>query len=65
MALTPVHFEYLIGLRRQFIVNARLGGSWDATGADAWSFTVMTPFIADRLSRLPGHSAALPGHSAA
>ena len=49
MALIPVHFEYVTGLHRQFIVNARLGGSWDATGrrAEAWSFTAMTPFTTD------------------
>jgi 1,4-alpha-glucan branching enzyme len=49
MAPIPVHFEYLTGLRRQFIDNARLGGNWNATGrrADAWSFTAMTPFTAD------------------
>src|SRR5512132_87687 len=49
MALIPVHFEYLTGLRRVDIVNARLGGNWDATGrrADAWSFTAMTRFTAE------------------
>src|SRR5512147_778398 len=49
MALIPVHFEYLTSLRRVFIVNARLGGNWDATGrrADAWSFTPMTRFTAE------------------
>ena len=49
MPLISVQFEYLTGLRRQFIVNARLGGSWDGSGhrADAWSFTAMTPFTAD------------------
>ncbi|MFZ1413072.1 MAG: alpha-amylase family glycosyl hydrolase [Defluviicoccus sp.] len=49
MALISVHFEYLTGLRRPFVVNARIGGSWDASGyfAQAWTYSPMTPFTAD------------------
>lgn len=49
MALIPVHFEYRTGLRRQYILNARLSGSWNAAGmhADQWSSLQMTPIIAD------------------
>ena len=49
MALIPVHFEYRTGLRRQYVLNARLTGSWSAGGqySDQWSSVQMTPFTAD------------------
>ena len=49
MALIPVNFEYLTGLRRPFLVGARLTGSWNAQGlaSQQWSSTTMQPFTAD------------------
>ncbi|MFZ0257729.1 MAG: alpha-amylase family glycosyl hydrolase [Gammaproteobacteria bacterium] len=49
MALISVNFEYRTGLRTPFILNARLGGNWDASGrlAESWSFAPMQPFTAD------------------
>jgi 1,4-alpha-glucan branching enzyme len=49
MALLAVNFEYIIGLRTPFILNARLGGSWDGDGrlTENWSFVPMQPFTAD------------------
>jgi len=49
MALVPVHFEYLTGLRRPFLTTALLTGSWDGLGrrSDSWSSTPMKPFTAD------------------
>lgn len=49
MPLVPVHFEYLTGLRRTALANARLTGSWDAQGrpADQWSTTAMEAFTAE------------------
>ena len=32
MALIPVRFEYLTGLRQPLLSNARLSGSWNAQG---------------------------------
>ena len=32
MALIPVNFEYLTGLRRPLLANARLTGNWDSPG---------------------------------
>ena len=49
MALIPLNFEYLTGLRRPFLVSARLTGSWNAQGfaSEQWSFTTMQPFTAE------------------
>lgn len=49
MALVPVRFEYLTGLRQPFLVNARLTGSWDAQGlrSEQWTEVPMTPFTAE------------------
>ncbi len=49
MALIPVHFEYLTGLRRPLLVGARLSGNWNAQGmaADQWSSVPMQAFTAD------------------
>jgi 1,4-alpha-glucan branching enzyme len=49
MALIPIHFEYLTGLRRPFLVSARLTGSWNAQGfaSEQWSFATMQAFTAD------------------
>jgi 1,4-alpha-glucan branching enzyme len=49
MALIPVNFEYRTGLRRPFLVSARLSGSWNAQGlaAEQWSTVPMQPFIAE------------------
>jgi 1,4-alpha-glucan branching enzyme len=49
MALIPVNFEYLTGLRRPFLVSARLTGSWNAQGfaSQQWSSTTMQPFTAE------------------
>ncbi len=48
MALIPLSFEYLTGLRRQFLVNARLTGNWDAQGlrSEQWTEVPMTAFTA-------------------
>jgi 1,4-alpha-glucan branching enzyme len=49
MALIQLNFEYLTGLRRPFLVGARLTGSWDAQGfaSERWSSTTMQPFTAE------------------
>lgn len=49
MPLVPVHFEYLTGLRRPFLVAARVSGNWNAQGreADQWSSASMEAFTAD------------------
>jgi len=49
MALIPVNFEYRTGLRKVFVLSARLGGGWDATGrvAENWTFLPMEAFTAD------------------
>src|SRR5512144_1906453 len=49
MALIPVNFEDLTGLRRPFLVSARLTGSWNPQGfaSEQWSFTSMQPFTAE------------------
>ena len=49
MALVPVRFEYLTGLRQLFLVNARLTGSWDAQGLKSaqWTAVPMTAFTAE------------------
>jgi 1,4-alpha-glucan branching enzyme len=49
MALVPVHFEYLTGLRRPFLAAARLSGAWNPQGfhSDQWSSAVMEPFTAE------------------
>ncbi len=49
MALIPVNFEYLTGLRSPFLVGTRLTGSWNAQGlaSQQWSSTTMQPFTAD------------------
>jgi 1,4-alpha-glucan branching enzyme len=49
MALIPVNFEYLTGLRRPFLISARLTGSWDAQGfgSQQWSSTTMQAFTAE------------------
>jgi 1,4-alpha-glucan branching enzyme len=49
MALIPLTFEYLSGLRAPFLVSAKLTGSWDAQGfaSEQWSSTTMKPFTAE------------------
>ena len=49
MALIPINFEYITGLRRPFLVSARLTGSWNAQGfaSEQWSATTMQPFTAE------------------
>ena len=49
MALIPVRFEYLTGLRQPLLRNARLSGNWNAQGArsEAWSSTPMEAFTAE------------------
>lgn len=49
MALIPVRFEYLTGLRAPLVVAARLTGSWDARGmvSERWSSAAMEPFVAE------------------
>ncbi|MCB2261592.1 MAG: alpha amylase C-terminal domain-containing protein [Candidatus Thiosymbion ectosymbiont of Robbea hypermnestra] len=49
MALVPVHFEYHTGLHSPFILEARLGGTWDGSGrfAEDFHFTPMEAFTAD------------------
>ena len=49
MALIPVHFEYLTGLRSPFARGARLGGSWDTSGqlSESWSTVLMEAFTGD------------------
>jgi len=49
MALIPVRFEYLTGLRQPFAVNARLTGNWNAQGlrSEQWASVPMEAFTAD------------------
>ncbi|MHB9073246.1 MAG: alpha-amylase family glycosyl hydrolase [Desulfobaccales bacterium] len=49
MALVPVRFEYLTGLRQPFLVNARLTGNWNAQGlrSEQWTEAPMTAFNAE------------------
>lgn len=49
MALIPVRFEYLTGLRPALLGNARLSGNWDARGlrSETWSSTPMEAFTAE------------------
>ena len=49
MALIPVRFEYLTGLRRSFLQNARLAGNWNVQGmrSEQWSSTPMEAFTAE------------------
>ncbi len=49
MAMIPVHFEYLTGLRCPIFTSARLTGSWDDQGrcCPHWSAVPMEPFIAE------------------
>jgi 1,4-alpha-glucan branching enzyme len=49
MALIPIHFEYLTGLRRPFLVSARLTGSWNPQGfaSEQWTATTMQQFTAE------------------
>lgn len=49
MALIPVRFEYLTGLRQPFLLNARLTGNWNAQGvrSEQWSTTPMEAFTAE------------------
>src|SRR2546423_15493025 len=44
MAMIPVEFRFLTGLKRHIFQNARLRGSWDAQGrySDSWTETPMT-----------------------
>jgi 1,4-alpha-glucan branching enzyme len=48
MALIPVHFEYLTGLRRPHFRSARLTGSWNGQGfaSEQWATVPMQPFTA-------------------
>src|SRR3974377_1160758 len=48
MALIPVNFEYLTGLRRPTMANASLTGSWDSQGrrSEQWTEMPMTAFTA-------------------
>jgi 1,4-alpha-glucan branching enzyme len=48
MSLIQVNFEYLTGLSRPFLTNARLRGSWDAQGLRSaqWTEVPMTAFTA-------------------
>lgn len=45
MALIPVRFVYLTGLKRDIFRNVRLSGSWDAAGrySTEWTITPMQP----------------------
>jgi len=49
MAQIQVRFEYMTGLKKPFIENARLGGSWDRNGqlAEDWTFVPMKPIMFD------------------
>jgi 1,4-alpha-glucan branching enzyme len=49
MALIPVHFEYLTGLKRRFFIGARLTGGWNGQGrpSDQWTSISMTEFTAE------------------
>ena len=54
MALIPVNFEYLTGLRRPFLVSARLTGSWNAQGYRIGAVVVHDDAAVYRRGRLPG-----------
>ena len=54
MALIPVNFEYLTGLRRPFLVGARLTGSWNAQGLRIGAVVVYDDAAVYRRGRLPG-----------
>jgi 1,4-alpha-glucan branching enzyme len=49
MALIPVHFEYITGLRHRFLIGARLTGGWNGQGhrSDQWTSIPMTEFTAE------------------
>ena len=49
MALIPVRFEYLTGLRRPFLNSARLTGNWNAQGlqSEQWTTVPMEAFTAE------------------
>lgn len=50
MPTIPVHFEYRTGLRRPFLLAARLSGTWNAQGmhSEQWSQAIpMEAFTAD------------------
>jgi 1,4-alpha-glucan branching enzyme len=49
MAVVPVRFEYLVGLRQPFLVNAHLTGNWDAQGlrSEQWTEVPMAAFTAE------------------
>lgn len=49
MALIPIRFEYLTGLRQPFLVNARLTGNWNAQGlrSEQWATVPMEAFTAE------------------
>ncbi|MFA4902411.1 MAG: alpha-amylase family glycosyl hydrolase [Desulfobaccales bacterium] len=49
MALIPVNFEYLTGLRQPILVNARLTGNWNVQGlrSEQWTETPMMAFTAE------------------
>src|SRR3954447_11505753 len=49
MAPKRVRFRYITGIRRDLFDNARLTGSWDATGhySDTWSTTPMRKITAE------------------
>ncbi|MER2583228.1 MAG: alpha-amylase, partial [Candidatus Competibacter sp.] len=49
MALIPVRFEYLTGLRQPFAVSARLTGNWNAVGlrSEQWATVPMEAFTAE------------------
>ena len=54
MPLVPVHFEYLTGLRRTALANARLTGSWDAPGPPCRSMVDHGDGSVHRRRRLSG-----------
>ena len=49
MALIPVQFEYITGITRSFLSNARLIGNWDGNGrrSTQWMAIDMQPFRAN------------------
>ena len=49
MALIPIRFEYLTGLRQPFLVNARLTGNWNAQGlrSEQWATVPMEAFTVE------------------
>jgi len=61
MALIPVRFEYLTGLRQPFAVSARLTGNWNAVGlrSEQWATVPMEAFTAE-WKRSPPRTAAPP-----